>query len=127
MHIVKGYTKINSGTENEESTGEIHLRSKGNQFLQSEAGMNINVGVNCVVTTGGKLHLNGPLAPESELILVDSLPDMQNLETTELTDTILSEMPTHEPFVRPHASKPATSEFAIASASEDGKKNMGTT
>ena len=127
MHSVKGDTKINSGTENEESTGEIHLRSKGNQFLQSEAGMNINVGVNCVVTTGGKLHLNGPLAPESELILVDSLPDMQNLETTELTDTILSEMPTHEPFVRPHASKPATSEFAIASASEDGKKNMGTT
>ena len=127
MHSVKGDTKINSGTDNEESTGEIHLRSKGNQFLQSEAGMNVNVGVNCIVSTGGKIHLNGPLAPESELILVDSLPDMQNLETTELNGTILSEMPTHEPFVRPHANKPTTSAFAISSASEDGKKNMGKT
>jgi hypothetical protein len=127
MHSVKGDTKINSGSDEDESTGEIHLRSKGNQFLQSEAGMNINVGVNCVVTTGGKLHLNGPLAPESELILRGSMPDMQALETTELTNTIVSEMPTHEPFIRPHAIELATSKFAIASASEEGLKNMGTT
>lgn len=128
MHSVKGDTKINAGDDEADySTGEIHLRSAGNQFLQSGAGMNINVGVNCVVSTYGVLHLNGPLAPESELILTSDMPDMQNLETTELKNTIVSEMPTHEPFVRPHASKPSTSEFAIASASEDGKKNMGTT
>lgn len=127
MHSVKGNTKINSGTDNEESTGEIHLRSKGNQFLHSEAGMNVNVGVNCVVTTGGVLHLNGPLAPESELILVDKLADMQKLETTELNDTILSEMPTHEPFVRPHANKPTTGEFAILSASDNGLAKAGMT
>ena len=124
MHSVKGDTKINSGSDEDESTGEIHLRSKGNQFLQSESGMNINIGVNCIVTTGGKLHLNGPLAPESELILVGSMPDMQALETTELNNTILSEMPTHEPFIRTHATKLSTSEFAISSASEDGLKNM---
>jgi hypothetical protein len=124
MHSVKGDTKINSGSDEDGSTGEIHLRSKGNQFLQSESGMNINIGVNCIVTTGGKLHLNGPLAPESELILVGSMPDMQALETTELNNTILSEMPTHEPFIRPHATKLSTSEFAISSASEDGLKNM---
>ena len=107
---IEGNTKINSDKE-------IHLRSKGNQFLQSEAGMNVNVGVNCIVTTGGKLHLNGPIASESELILVGpTMPDVQNLETTEVKNTIVSEMPTHEPFVRPHSKELSTSQFAIDSA-----------
>jgi len=42
-----------------------------------------------------------------------------------LKDTIVSEMPSHEPFARPHAPMPTTSAFAYASASEDGKKNSG--
>ena len=116
MHSI-GNTKINSDKE-------IHLRSVGNQFLQSESGMNINVGVNCIVTTGGKLHLNGPIASESELILVDTMPDIQDLETTEVKDTIVSVMPTHEPFIRTQAKelKETASAFATATASEDGKK-----
>jgi hypothetical protein len=119
IHSV-GNTKINSDNE-------LHLRSVGNQFLQSESGMNINVGVNCIVTTGGKLHLNGPIASESELILVDSMPDMQNLEATELKDTIVSAMPTHEPFSRPQAKelKETASAFAIATASEEGLEEAG--
>ena len=119
MHSV-GNTKINSDNE-------LHLRSVGNQFLQSESGMNINVGVNCIVTTGGKLHLNGPIASQSELILVDDMPDMQNLEATELKDTIVSVMPTHEPFVRPQAKelKETASKFAIATASEEGLEKAG--
>ena len=68
-------TKINTDKE-------LHLRSTGTQFLQSEAGMNINVGVNCVVSTYGVLHLNGPLAPESELILTSDMPDIEDLEAT---------------------------------------------
>ena len=88
--------------------------------------MNINVGVNCVVTTGGILDLNGPLAPESEIILVGPpMPDVQNLETTELKDTIVSALPTHEPFVRPQAKKLSTSAFAIAAASDDGLTKSG--
>jgi hypothetical protein len=115
LHSIEGNTKINSDKE-------IHLRSKGNQFLQSESGMNINVGVNCVVTTGGLLHLNGPLAPESELILVGPpMPDMQDLENTEIKNTILSEIPTHEPFIRPHANELSTSKFASDSAIEAKK------
>ena len=120
IHSV-GTTKVNTDKE-------LHLRSKGNQFLQSEAGMNINVGVNCVVTTGGNLELNGPLAPESELILVGNMPDMQNLENTEIENTIVSAMPTHEPYVRPQSKKQTTSKFAISTASEEGsaiyKKSM---
>jgi len=120
MHSIKGDTKINSDKE-------IHLRSKGNQFLQSEAGMNINVGVNCIVTTGGKLHLNGPIASESELILVDSMPDIQDLTCTEVKDTIVSEMPTHEPFIRTQAKelKETASAFAKATASKKGLDKAG--
>ena len=118
IHSV-GTTKVNTDKE-------LHLRSKGNQFLQSESSMNINVGVNCVVTTGGILDLNGPLAPESEIILVGPpMPDVQNLETTELKDTIVSALPTHEPFVRPQAKKLSTSAFAIAAASDDGLTKSG--
>jgi len=112
-------TKINTDEE-------LHLRSKGNQFFTGEAGMNINVGVNCVVTTGNNIELNGPEAPKSELILVSDKPDIdENLESVILKDTIVSEMPSHEPFARPHAPMPTTSAFAYASASEDGKKNSG--
>ena len=118
MHSI-GNTKINSDKE-------IHLRSKGNQFLQSEAGMNINVGVNCIVTTGSKLHLNGPLAPESELILIgDPVDDMQDLACTKIENTILSIIPTHEPFARSQAKELSTSEFAIASASDNGLAKAG--
>ena len=109
------HTKINSDKE-------LHLRSKGNQFLQSEATMNVNVGVDCIVTTGGKLHLNGPIAQKSELILVGSMPDIQDLTCTEVKDTIVSEMPTHEPFIRTQAKelKETASAFAKASASKKG-------
>jgi hypothetical protein len=119
MHSI-GNTKINSDKE-------IHLRSKGNQFLQSESGMNINVGVNCIVTTGGKLHLNGPIASESELILVDTMPDIQELETTEVKDTIVSAMPTHEPLIRTQAKelKETASLFSISTASEKGLDKAG--
>lgn len=115
LHSIEGNTKINSDKE-------IHLRSKGNQFLQSESTMNINVGINCIVTTGEKLHLNGPIAPESELILVGPpMPDIQDLENTEITNTILSEIPTHEPFIRPHANELSTSKFATDMAIEAEK------
>lgn len=115
---IEGNTKVNSDKE-------IHLRSKGNTMLQTEATLNVNVGVNGFVTTGGKLHLNGPTAPESELILVTEHPDMQDLACTIVKDTIVSEMPTHEPFVRPHSKKLSTSQFAIDSASKDGKDKAG--
>jgi len=56
------------------------------------------------------------------------MPDMQNLENTEIENTIVSAMPTHEPYVRPQSKKPTTSKFAISTASKEGsaiyKKNM---
>ena len=115
---IEGNTKVNSDKE-------IHLRSKGNTMLQTESTLNVNVGVNGIVTTGGKLHLNGPTAPESELILVTEHPDMQDLACTIVKDTIVSEMPTHEPFIRPHSKKLSTSQFAIDSASKDGLDKSG--
>jgi len=114
-------TKINTNEE-------LHLRSKGNQFHQSEAGMNINVGVNCIVTTGKNLELNGPLAPTSELILLtpNGKPDIdENLESIILKETIVSEMPSHEPCTRPHAKILTTSDFAVSQASVEGLKNSG--
>ena len=120
MHSIEGNTKINSDKE-------IHLRSVGNQFLQSESGMNINVGVNCIVTTGGKLHLNGPIASESELVLVGEMDDMQDLACTKIENTIVSAMPSHEPFVRPQAKelKETASAFAISTASKKGLDEAG--
>jgi len=117
MRSVKS-TKINA-------TEELHLRSKGAQFLQSEAGMNVDVGVNCLVTTGGILHLNGPIAQKSELILVGEMEDMQNSENTKLKETIVSAMPTHEPYVRSQAKelKDTASAYAIGAASDEGCKN----
>ena len=115
---IEGNTKVNSDKE-------IHLRSKGNTMLQTESTLNVNVGVNGIVTTGGKLHLNGPTAPESELILVTEHPDIQDLACTIVKDTIVSEMPTHEPFVRPHSKKLSTSQFAIDSASDNGLARAG--
>ena len=112
-------TKINA-------TEELHLRSKGNQFLQSEAGMNIDVGVNCLVTTGGILHLNGPIAQKSELIIVGEMDDMQNSENTKLKETCVTAMPTHEPYLRPQAKELTTSAYAMASASENGLAKAGT-
>ena len=111
-------TKINA-------TEELHLRSKGTQFLQSEAGMNVDVGVNCLVTTGGLLHLNGPIAQKSELILVGEIEDMQNSESTKLKETIVTSMPTHEPYLRPQAKelKDTASAYAIAAASDEGREN----
>ena len=117
MRSVKS-TKINA-------TEELHLRSKGAQFLQSEAGMNVDVGVNCLVTTGGILHLNGPIAQKSELILVGEMEDMQNSENTKLKETIVSAMPTHEPYVRSQAKelKDTASAYAIEAASDEGLTN----
>ena len=117
MRSVKN-TKINA-------TEELHLRSKGAQFIQSEAGMNIDVGVNCLVTTGGILHLNGPIAQKSELILVGEMEDMQNSENTKLKETCVTAMPTHEPYTRPLAKELRTSGYAYLAASEDGLKNSG--
>ena len=112
-------TKINTNEE-------LHLRSKGNQFLQSESTMNINVGINCVVTTGMTLELNGPIAPTSELILLASKADIdENLESIILKETIVSEMPSHEPCIRPHAKILTTSAFAVSQASLEGLKNSG--
>ena len=88
--------------------------------------MNINVGINCIVTTGMTLELNGPIAPTSELILLASKPDIdENLESIILKETIVSEMPSHEPFTRPHAKILTTSDFAVSQASEEGLKNSG--
>ena len=119
MRSVKN-TKINA-------TEELHLRSKGNQFIQSEAGMNIDVGVNCLVTTGGILHLNGPIAQKSELILVGPMEDMQNSENTEIKETIVTSMPTHEPYTRQQAKelKDTVSKYVINSASDIGLQKAG--
>jgi len=111
-------TKINA-------TEELHLRSKGAQFLQSEAGMNVDVGVNCLVTTGGVLHLNGPIAQKSELILVGEMDDMNDSQCTKLKETIVSVLPTHEPYLRPQAKelKDTASAYSILAASDEGKEN----
>ena len=51
------------------------------------------------VTTGQHLHLNGPMASIAYDIPLTAQPDIQNLENTQIEESI-PKISTHEPFLR---------------------------
>lgn len=85
--------KVNSGNQ-------VHLKSDGSQFFDSGGSNHTKVKSNMYVSTGGILHLNGPQAAMSVGISTVSHADIQNLESTQVDESITSSMPSHEPMTR---------------------------
>jgi len=79
---------------------QIHLKSGGSQFFDSAGSNHTKVKSNMYVSTGALLHLNGPQAAQSPGMTTVSHADIQNLESTQLDDSIVSSMPSHEPMTR---------------------------
>jgi hypothetical protein len=96
---------------------QIHLKSGGSQFYDSAGSNHTKVGSNMYVSTGSLLHLNGPQAAQSPGMTTVSHADIQNLESTQLDDSILSSMPSHEPMTRNNA-PPSAGAQPGSSASE---------
>jgi hypothetical protein len=79
---------------------QMHMKSEGSMFFESLGAHHTKVKTNMYVTTDGKLHLNGPMASIAFDIPLSAQPDMQNLEATQIEDSIIPKIPTHEPFLR---------------------------
>ena len=75
--------------------------TKGSQFFDSSGSTHMKVGSNMYASTGGLMHLNGPQAAAGQSIPTSNLPDIQNMESTTLNDSIASYAPSHEPYTRP--------------------------
>lgn len=82
------------------SDDQIHILSEGSSFLQSKGSLHMNVGQNMYATTGGIMHLNGPQASISQLIKREARDDMQDGENTQIQDSIIPKVITHEPYLR---------------------------
>lgn len=92
---------IKSGDDYSVNSGDqIHMKSEGSQFFDSAGSNHTKVGSNMYVSTGSLLHLNGPQAAMSPGLPTVSHPDIQNLESTKVDDSIMSSMPSHEPMSR---------------------------
>ena len=92
---------IKAGNDYHLNTGDqIHLKSGGSQFYDSAGSNHTKVKSNMYVSTSGLLHLNGPQAAMSPGMTTVSHADIQNLESTQLDDSIVSSMPSHEPMTR---------------------------
>lgn len=85
--------KVNTGNQ-------VHLKSDGSQFFDSGGSNHTKVKTNMYVSTGSLLHLNGPQAAMSVGITTVSHSDIQNLESTQVNESIMSGMPSHEPMAR---------------------------
>ena len=52
------------------------------------------------VSTGKHLHLKWSMASIAYDIPLTAQPDIQNLENTQIEESIIPKIPTHEPFLR---------------------------
>lgn len=92
---------IRAGTHlTTESAEHTTVISGGSQFFDSAGSNHTKVGSNMYVSTDGLLHLNGPGAAMGQKIPLSTMPDIQNMESTVLRDSITSSIPSHEPSVR---------------------------
>lgn len=82
------------------SDDQIHILSEGSSFLETKGSLHMNVANNMYASTGGLMHLNGPQASIAQLIKRDSKDDMQDGENTQIEDTIIPKIITHEPYLR---------------------------
>ena len=82
------------------SGNQAHIKSEGSQFFDSGGSNHTKVATNMYLSTGGKLHLNGPQAAMSPGLSTASHCDIQEGSSTVVNDSILSTMPSHEPMMR---------------------------
>ena len=82
------------------SGNQTHIKSEGSQFFDSGGSNHTKVSTNMYVSTGGDLHLNGPQAAMSPGLSTTSHPDIQSGSSTQVSDSIVSGMPSHEPMMR---------------------------
>lgn len=119
---------IKAGDDYHLNTGDqIHLKSKGSQFFDSAGSTHINVGSNMYATTGSLMHLNGPAAAMSPGMSTVTHADIQNLESTQIEDSIVSTMPSHEPMMRNNvpANQGATPGSPASSVASDPNSAAG--
>jgi len=96
--------KINMRSVNDTTMNNknYHLKSSGSNYTEAKGSAHTWVGTSMFVTTsGGVLHLNGPVAQQASEIPKKDMPDIQNLESTVAKQITVPIMPTHEPFIRP--------------------------
>ena len=82
------------------SGNQTHIKSDGSQFYDSGGSNHTKVRTNMYVSTGNDLHLNGPQAAMSPGLSTTSHPDIQEGSSTQVSDSIMSTMPSHEPMMR---------------------------
>jgi hypothetical protein len=82
------------------SGNQAHIKSEGSQFYDSGGSNHTKVATNMYVSTGGDLHLNGPQAAMSPGLPTVSHPDIQESSSTQVDESIMSTMPSHEPMMR---------------------------
>lgn len=83
------------------SGADFHLKSVIGQYFDSGTQTHMKAGGNMYVSTSGILHLNGPSASPAKKLEGQSMPDIQGSQSTKVNDSIVSSMPSHEPFLRP--------------------------
>jgi len=82
------------------SGNQTHIKSEGSQFYDSGGSNHTKVRTNMYVSTGNDLHLNGPQAAMSPGLSTTSHPDIQEGSSTQVNESIMSTMPSHEPMMR---------------------------
>jgi hypothetical protein len=82
------------------SGNQTHIKSDGSQFYDSGGSNHTKVRTNMYASTGGDIHLNGPQAAMSPGLSTTSHPDIQEGSSTQVSDSIVSNMPSHEPMMR---------------------------
>lgn len=101
---------------------QYHTKTKGSSFLESGGSNHVKVNTSMYVSTGQHLHLNGPMASIAYDIPLTAQPDIQNLENTQIEESIIPKVPTHEPFLRgTEANMPGSSGEAPTQTSDKQK------
>ena len=102
---------------------QYHTKTKGSVFLESGGALHQKVETNMYVSTvNGKLHLNGPMASIAFDIPLAAQPDIQNLENTQIDESIIPKIPTHEPFLRGTETVQKAADGSTPGATTDSQK-----
>ena len=83
-----------------EAGNQVRVKSSGTQLFDSGGYTHINVAASLIASTKNEIHLNGPQAASVPTMTTTSHPDIQDLSSTSVNDSITSTMPSHEPMTR---------------------------
>lgn len=83
-----------------EAGNQVRVKSSGTQMFDSGGYTHIKVSASLIASSGDNIHLNGPQAASVSTMSTTSHPDVQDLSSTMVDDSITSTMPSHEPMTR---------------------------